>query len=598
MATERIAVFLLDAMRGSLYPYADRKRKKLSDGPLGFVSKPSDLLSLTDQQVCLLHEDFVTAVKYAKNHLSAFSPTEMGAGIIGSSCDEIVTLAERFTRYLISMGFHPSYLNACFSSTAPASEQFHTVSDAVDDIFASFQGRKGPRTYRVYTPRLLGRGGEDSGFKSDPWERLPANVQKAFSNYLAQELRIDPEKTSDEHDDTYKARYRKWQLETETLAISKYLISEVLSCDPHSAGEEFREKYNSMKHMVYISRKSTGTSSHKTPHYTHRNTGRSPVQLQEFSVIVGAQDDANEGITLVHLDKPAFPYQKLKNEFARQRELVALFYNHCLVFRQLAKSYSNALEAFADRDVEEVFRNLAVATELAFAKDNFDELKAKTLLLNEGARLLALDWLRDQFQSLTVLTKRRSPGKSEEQDDWQIHLNIIDDDKWSAYSTKTRTPAVLQWRRQQLMKVINNSQTEMDRLRARFEAELTILWQARHQFAHRANVFRETYFVSLLLNLFRIALDYRFSCYAIWLEWHSGKIIEGGESGPDWNSYKDNFHDGWKKEFGKRVECIRPDFEEARKDAPSMVKKLVLGAGYVGLGVHPKRTEPTKPLTI
>ena len=427
---------------------------------------------------------------------------------------------------------------------------------------------------------------------------MPRNVQQAFIGYLAEELNIDPNASTKMHDDAYEGRYRKWQLETESLSLSKYLRADIPARDPYSAAEEFRTRYNFMKHVIYISRKSTGPTSKKSTHYTHRNTGRSPVQLQEFSVIVGGDAGVGEEITLTHLDRPSFPYQKLKNEFPRQRELMALFYDKCVVFRQLAASYSNALEAFANENVENVFRNLVVATELAFTRDAFGNIDAASSLRKNGARLLAMDWLRDQFQSLTFLTKYRSPSKSEGGNAWQIHLNILDDDKWNNYLATIQAPVILQWRRQQLMRVIDNSSVEMESLRSRFEAELMILWQARHQFAHRASVFREGYFVSLLLNFLRIVLDFRFSCYAIWLEWHSKRRIEVGEQSLGWDAYQFNFADGWQEEFGTRVSQIEPDFEAVRQDAGSMVKKLVLGAGYVGLGVLPHRKDPSRPLTV
>jgi hypothetical protein len=267
------------------------------------------------------------------------------------------------------------------------------------------------------------------------------------------------------------------------------------------------------------------------------------------------------------------------------------------VFRQLATSYGNALEAFANRDIENIVRNLAVATELVFAKDHYDEIKSRDLLLNEGAMLLSLDWLRDQFQSLTFLTKARSPGLSEERDPLQIHLHILDDESWHRYATRVNASALLRWRRERLMSIVRRPVPELDHLRERFKAELTILWHARHQFAHRANVFREGYFVALLLNLFRIALDFRFSCYAIWLEWHAKRIIEGGQNSPVWATYEDAFVDGWKQEFAERVSRIASDFDEVRSHADAMVKGLVLGAGYAGLGVHPRRTAPARPLS-
>lgn len=598
---QNIASFLLDALKAAYAPYADGKYDRgagsLARGPLAFIHKPADLLSLTAAQLSVLHRDFSKTLTYVKNYLSACSLADIEAKVIPLNDDNVIELAEAVIRYLISLGFHPSYLNAYFSSFWPSSTDPDILA-TITELFSHFQPKHEHQIYSVYTPRLIGRGGEDRGFKSVSWEKLPAPVQNALIRYLAEELGIKPNERSQPSDQAYQQRYRKWELETETLTLSKYLAAEVISCDPFSAAEEFREQYSLMKHVVYISRKSTGASSHKSIHYTHRNTGRRAVQLQDVSVIIGGQDRVDQEPILVHLDKPSFPYQKLKNEFPRQRELLELFYDKCVVFRQLMKSYSNALEAFSNGDIEDIFRNLAVATELAFAKDNVPEPNAKRLLLHEGARLLALDWLRDEFQSLTFLAKRCSPGKSEERDRFQIHLNIIEDEKWKALSTRIRIPSILTWRRQRLMAIINNSGTDLDNLCGRFEAELTILWYARHQFAHRANVFREGYFIALLLNLFRIALDYRFSCYAIWLEWHSNQRIEGGLDGPSWDAYKNNFVDGWKEEFSARVQHITPEFDGIRQNARFMIKQLVLGAGYVGLGVHPKRNIPARPLTI
>ena len=98
--------------------------------------------------------------------------------------------------------------------------------------------------------------------------------------------------------------------------------------------------------------------------------------------------------------------------------------------------------------------------------------------------------------------------------------------------------------------------------------------------------------------LFRVAFDYRFSCYAIWLEWHSGRKIEGGKDGPNWDVYKESFVDGWKEEFSKRVKTIEADFENFKQDVHLKIKQLVLGAGYAGLGVHPNRRHLMRPLTI
>jgi hypothetical protein len=154
---------------------------------------------------------------------------------------------------------------------------------------------------------------------------------------------------------------------------------------------------------------------------------------------------ANDAIVTAHLNAPAFPYQKLKNEFQRQRELLGLFFDKCPVFRQLATSYGNALEAFANRDIENIVRNLAVATELVFAKEHSDEIQSRKLLHDEGAMLLSLDWLRDQFQSLSFLTKARSPGLSEERDPLQIHLHILGDERWRSYVTQVNASALLRW---------------------------------------------------------------------------------------------------------------------------------------------------------
>lgn len=604
---QNLAAFLLDALRGADKPYVStHKSKAFAEGPLGTISNPLDLFALSDTDLSALKDEFANVLKYVREELAAPLIEAEGAPFPAFSYEALVKRADGLMRLLVTRGWHLSHLHAYFSqeNSRLTLMSASDIREAINQILARFPDDL-QHQFTVYTPSLVGRGGADWGFTSVGWDKLPDTVQEAFRQYVAGELRTNPDApTEEQHDARSTDRYRTWQLEKESLTLSKYVravINDV--CDPYSAAEVFREKYRRMKSVVYISRKRS--SSGKGAHYGKRNYGGSPVQLRDVSVIVNDRSweaQANSETVTTHLSGPSFPYQKLKNEFPRQRELLGLFFDKCEVFRQLTTSYANALEAFANRDIEDIVRNLVVATELIFKQDHFDNIGPrirKKLLLNEGAMLLALDWLRDQFQSLALLTKKRSPGLSEDRKLFQIHLQIIDDELWSSYASKVSAPALLRWRRDELMATIRQPIPRLDVLRARFEAELTILWHARHQFAHRASVFREGYFVALLLNLFRIALDFRFSCYAIWLEWCASRIIEGGKDGPTWATYESAFNDGWKEEFALRVGRIAKDFEDIRTQGitSEMVKSLVLGAGYAGLGVHPRRTTPETPLS-
>jgi hypothetical protein len=332
-----LATFLLDALRGAYYPYSGRGRgiKAFADGPLGHICDPVGLLALPDDELNQLKEEFAFLIKYVKRELVVPVLSAEGATVVPAPSPEaLVTLAERLMRHLISGGWHPSHLHSYFTSDCWKLTLLGAadLAEALRLILDRFPCGAERKPFTVYTPRLIGRGGEDWGFISVNWNKLPGDVQSAFLTYIARELRIDPDIRTAQHDAAYQARYRKWELERETLNLSKYIRVEVPSRDPYSAAELFREQYCRMKSVLYISRKSTGPSSEKSSHYTHRNVGRSPVQLQDVSVIVDAcavERGANDAVVTAHLNAPAFPYQKLKNEFQRQRELLGF------VFRQM-----------------------------------------------------------------------------------------------------------------------------------------------------------------------------------------------------------------------------------------------------------------------
>jgi len=271
VSPQSLASFLLDALKGGFKPYADNKDNIGSNpffkGPLGEITNSVSLLRLTDEQLSLLHDDFIKAIRYLKYNLTEINVNDLDNESSVSLRDDIVRLSEKVVRYLISLRFHPSFLHDYFSSAAFKSDKFQVTSDlreTVNKILTYFHNRVGGCEYNIYTPRVLGKGGEDWGFKSVPWNELPKKVQDCFSKYLSQELNIDPDKPSSQHDESYLDRYKKWQYEIETLKLSKYVRITVSSQDPYSALEEFREQYDLMKDVVYISRKGTGKSSEKS----------------------------------------------------------------------------------------------------------------------------------------------------------------------------------------------------------------------------------------------------------------------------------------------------------------------------------------------
>lgn len=587
-----LGAFLYESVLGSS-AFQEKIRKKSSAIVDWFknngIETSTDLWSLSEENISDLRAlPHGHSLCYWKSYFNrceeAFRLKELELTVEG-----IAKLAHCLVTRLLSLGFMQDRLFEYFSDPVQRECFFYlNLQEAVSTIRNFFESQE-PREFTIYSPSVIGAGAESRGFRRVAWANVPSAIQEAFKRHLAQSLNIVPEEEERVHDDGYPARYCKYQKDLEILKQSKFIRGIETALDHYSAAEQFFESFREMKNIVYVSKQAVGGGGNKSPHYTKRNTGGSPAQIQEVLAINEYDTGSLDEVRVVNPQAPTFTYQKMTNEIPRQRWLLKLFCSRCEIFQVLTTAYGEALEAYARNDSEDIFRHLAIALEISF-----QPTQKHNVLIDVGSRLLALDWLRGQFQSLTFLTKKYSPSRSEKVNPIQTHLCILKDRFWPDYAESTKASELFKWRREELIKTAN-SPKKIEGLRIRYSEELKVLWKARHQYAHGAKIFRDSYFVGLLLNFLRVVLDFRFSTYAVWTEWHAKTVLRNDYTDKD--IYEKGFVEGWLDEFALRREAVEEDFKKIKEGSITNLQGLVLGAGYVGLGVHPKRNTPACPLT-
>jgi hypothetical protein len=126
------------------------------------------------------------------------------------------------------------------------------------------------------------------------------------------------------------------------------------------------------------------------------------------------------------------------------------------------------------------------------------------------------------------MSRNSTIGKSEGYTGITIEDIILEDRHWEFY--KNRFPLIMRWRRDQVISVLRSLSKDshgsgLDKAKERYESEFRILLLARNQYAHSTRIFRDRYFMALLLEFFRVVLDFRFSCYTVWLEHQLGRRV-------------------------------------------------------------------------
>jgi hypothetical protein len=175
-------------------------------------------------------------------------------------------------------------------------------------------------TFDVYCIRILGAGGQDRGFKSFSWAGLPEPVRDRLLNH---------EVATQVYDATEpESRKRLNQIYTVELQEARYINKQYEAVDPYAAVENFLNHYLEMKSIVYMTRikKSPG----KNQHSIGRNTGGSPVRLGDVFIVIRRNTGEEQQILPID-NRVTFPYQKLKLDAERVRELADLYFNKCEV---------------------------------------------------------------------------------------------------------------------------------------------------------------------------------------------------------------------------------------------------------------------------
>ncbi len=550
----------------------------VSKNVLAKLATPTDVALLSESDInSIFKVGFSEPLLYAKRTFTTVS--QMSSSVADPK--EVVRAAEPFMRHLIAKGYTVRYLAEAIKDmqqTALESRQGGPAS-FIDALNVRLRGEN--QTFDVYCIRILGGGGEDRGFKSIAWSGLPQAVRDAFLAHVEKQYGklqggVDPATTK-----------RLGQLYNDVLHETRYVYEQCEAVDPYAAIEKFLNDYFAMKSIVYMTKKRK--SSGKSLQGSGRNAGRSPVRLGELFIVTHTLPERKQQSLRAVENSVTFPYQKLKFDTERVRELAELYFSKCEVFRQLSFGYANALEAFHDNRVDDIFRNLGVATELAFqARFGHDKHAqgSKGSILQEGAILMALDWLRGQFEWITRHIKELYHGKSDRHEGIAIEDIILEERHWKSYMN--RFPVIIRWRRDHLVSILKSFSrqsggTPLEEAKNRYESELQILKLARHQYAHSTRIFRDRYFMALLLELFRVVLDFRFSCYTVSLENNLGRRVR--TEGVEVDKIAQAFV-SWEGEFAARVAAIQKDYAEI-KVGHWHSKALLLGAGYVDFGRSP-----------
>jgi hypothetical protein len=464
---------------------------------------------------------------------------------------DVVSLADEIVRSSIEEGFHALYLHNVISLPELTSQPSTNANK--DMLFESFihellrklRERKTPRDIDVYA--RIGGSGRYRGTKYQ-WHQLPDSVTVKFQG-------------TDYIPNTYD----------EDAQNLRFLMFSVKARDPYSAVHKAYEEYRLMFTNINITKKRK--SSGKNVHYLGRNEGGSPVTIGDPILV-------DDSLTLEEFSLPEFarvlkkpPYQRLKTNVDDVRGHFERFGHECPVFRALADCYSRAVWCIKDSDIEGVFQNLAVGIDLSFREkiDVETDEKGPDLFIDLGSLLLTLDYPRSYYEWLTRhLSKRMYPGKSIKEPKYDIYEIITQDRQWNVMCSGVRIPELLKYHRYTLMLMYNDLAGVLEKKRKQYRTELNILRESRNKWAHTAERLVEPYYLSMIIEYFRLILEFRFSAYY---------LFKKGNSPTDAGLTMQKF-------FAEKTKQIKTDFKKIPGGEGWTFKELVHDGGYVSLGIR------------
>lgn len=466
---------------------------------------------------------------------------------------DAVSLADEIVRSSIEEGFHAQYL--CNVISLPELTTQPNTNANKDMLFESFihglltklRERKTPREIDVYA-RIGGSGsGRKRGHKYK-WDELPDSLTAKFQG-------------TDDILNTHG----------EDVQNPRFLKFSVKARDPYSAVHKAYKEYRLMFNNINITKKRK--SSGKDIHYRGRNEGGSSVTIDDLMLV-------DDPLTLEEFPLPEFdrvlekpPYQMLKTNVGGVRDYFELFGEECAVFRDLADCYSRAVWCIKDGDIEGVFQNLAIGIDLSFReKINVEtEDTGPNLLVKFGSMLLALDCPRSYYEWLTRhVSKKMYPTNSMKEPEHDIYDIITQDHLWNMVCSEVRIPELLKYHRSTFMSMYNDLPVIIEKKHKQYRVELNILRDSRNKWAHTAERLVDPYYLSMIIEYFRLILEFRFSAYY---------LFRNGNNSANAGLTMQKF-------FAEKVKQIETDFDKILVGEKWTFKELVHDGGYVSLGIR------------
>jgi hypothetical protein len=309
-------------------------------------------------------------------------------------------------------------------------------------------------------------------------------------------------------------------------------------------------------------------------------------------ILNGGPKNDRSPLLLSEFEFQRFPVTRLISESPIVIGLLQLFCKKCEEMEKLVSIFSDAVNATRQRRTEDAFRYIGTGLEKLLPSGEGSDFN-----FSGASALLVFEKIRAQFE---WLNRRVVPyGKSRKQRKWENHMIILNDEQWNEYVREENIRTLPRLHRETFISYLKNSSTIFPKELRFFESILSCLRMRRNQLAHQAESYKDDYFLPIALDYFRTALQFRFHCYLIWLEWNLGSKLQPiVDNKKERVNFENFFPEGWIKEFAEWAQKIPGIFEEISKDAFKYRKSLCLGAGFSGLFTKPLDKEPIKPLSL
>jgi hypothetical protein len=496
--------------------------------------------------------------------------------------------AEKLFKKLISNGINRYWINWSLLEReevhkAIASESLEKLEETLSNLFIN----TGLDRFVILAP-VEPKSGHYRGYF---WELKYGKLNEIDKAAVASLTKNFSLKEGDIKSQNFTCSLREFS--QDTLTQCSYFITEKETSDPFNAIDLFTSEIQTIQRVIDVSK----TSMNKENiHYRKRNAGGVfKTVLGPTFVLKGRIDNDRYPFLLCEFEYQRFPIKRLISESKKFIGLLHFFCSKCERMKRLAAIFSDAINATRQRRAEDAFRYLGTGLEILLPSRIQNDSNMPDKFDFEGASiLLTFEQIRAQFEWLN--RRLVPPGKTKRQRLWQNHIIIFNDKQWREYVQEEKPRELIQLHRETLISYLKNSRTVLPQRKIFFESILSGLRMQRNYLAHGSVSNKDDYFLPIALDYFRTALQLRFHCYLLWLEWHLGSKINMTDPEVGHLEWEGAFQDGWLEELERWSKLIPEHFKEITQTAFSYRKVLCLGAGYSGLFMTPQDKKPIQPL--